>query len=157
MPDVQHWDRNPDVQNYDWIMRAARNAVSRWRTRYNVSEIKDRMYSRSPHADRNPNAAAPGVRRLSPFGDTRKTGDERSGDRDRGKTRSDDPKRNSRKRPSPGRDRRHEHPATPGVCHDLQKGQCRRGSDCRFAHHEENRNLLAMTTVPYTQGTAESG
>ena len=91
MPDVQHWDRNPDVQNYDWIMRAARNAVSRWRTRYNVSEIKDRMYSRSPHADRNPNAAAPGVRRPSPFGDTRKTGDERSGDRDRGKTRSDDP------------------------------------------------------------------
>ena len=140
MPDVQHWDRNPDVQNYDWIMRAARNAVSRWRTRYNVSEIKERMYSRSPHADRNPNAAAPGVRRPSPFGDTRKTGDARSSDRDRGKTRSGDPRRNSRERPSPGRDRRHEHPATPGVCHDWQKGQCRRGSECRFAHHEEKPN-----------------
>ena len=73
------------------------------------------MYSRSPHADRNPNAAAPGVRRPSPFGDTRKTGDARSSDRDRGKTRSDDPRRNSRERPSSGRDRRHEHPATPGV------------------------------------------
>ena len=146
MPDVQHWDRNPDVQNYDWIMRAARNAVSRWRTRYNVSEIKERMYSRSPHADRNPNAAAPGVRRPSPFGDTRKTGDARSSDRDRGKMRSDDPRRNSRERPSPGRDRRHEHPATPGVCHDWQKGQCRRGSDCRFAHHEEKPNSRQMHT-----------
>ena len=121
-------------------MKAARNAVSRWRTRYNVSEIKERMYSRSPHTERNSNAAAPGVRRPSPFGDTRKTGN--SGDHgpspnDRGKTRSEDPRRSSRDRASPERDRRRETRAAPGVCHDWQKGQCRRGSDCRFSHHEE--------------------
>ena len=126
-------------------MKAARNAVSRWRTRYNVSETKEQMYSRSPHAERNSNAAAPGVRRPSPFGDTRKTGT--GGDcrpspssQWRGRSneqRSDDPRRSSRDRTSPGRDRRREQPAAPGVCHDWQKGQCRRGSGCRFAHYEE--------------------
>ena len=122
----------------------------RWRTRYNVSEIKDRMYSRSPHTERNSNAAAPGVRHPFPFGDARKAGnsgdhrpspnsqwrDGRSNEQDRGKTRSEDPRRSSRDRASPGRDRRREQPAAPGVCHDW-KGQCRRGSDCRFSHHEE--------------------
>ena len=139
------------ILTYDWIMKAARNAVSRWRTRYNVSEIKDRMYSRYPHTERNSNAAAPGVCRPSPFGDTRKTGvggdrrpspnsrwrNERSNEQDRGKTRPEDPRRSSRDRSSPGRDGRHEQPAAPGICHDWQKGQCRRGSDCRFSHHEE--------------------
>ena len=144
LPDIQHWDRHTEVQNYEWIMKAARNAVSRWRTRHNVEDIREKYNSQSPHR----NAAAPGVRRPSPFGDEKHL-DNRDGrpKRDspgregrprrssREGRRSDDPRRSSRDRRDTSRNRSNNgSPAAPGVCYDWEKGVCNRGTECKFAH-----------------------
>ena len=70
--DIHTWDRSENderVQNFQWISKAARDAVNRWRMKTNQYALQRSLDARSPsegRSARNP-AASGAVRRPSPF------------------------------------------------------------------------------------------